>query len=148
MNNMTKTLHHLRYLALMLAVIPVVAACKTKAAKDSGYLGSSSGQMYEQRGRFPFQRAWVKPGVNKAHYASIIISPVNIVYLMESTGWKAANPGNLQHEREVREMAQYTREEFMKAFGEDKNHGFQVVDHPGPKTVVLDLAIVELIPSK
>ena len=123
-------------------------ACKTKAAKDSGFLGASSGEMTEQRSRYPFDRAWVKAGVNRDNYSSVIVSPVNTTYLMEATGWKAANPGNLTLEKSVKEMADYTREKFMKSFAEDKNHRFNVVGQPGPKTVILDLAIVEMIPSK
>jgi len=140
----------MKFCGLSLALVPLffLTACKTKAAKDSGYLGATSGQMSEQRGRFPFQRVWVKPGVNKDDYSSIMISPVNTTYLMEATGWKAANPGNLRLNKEVEDMAKYTREEFTKAFAEDKNHRFVVTGNPGPRTAVLDLAIVELIPSK
>lgn len=139
-----------RCVALSFALAPllVLTACKTKPAKDSGYLGAESGQMTEQRERFPFQRAWVKPGVDKNRYAAIMVSPVNTTYLMEATGWKAANPGNLRLEKEVQDMAVYARKEFVKAFSEDKNKRFKVVDQPGPGTAILDVAIVELIPSK
>jgi hypothetical protein len=148
MNDMKKTLFHCILASMLLALTFVVTACKTKAAKDSGYLGASSGQMAEQRGRFPFQRVWIKPGVNKNAYAAVMISPVNTTYLMEATGWKAANPGNLRLEQEVKEMAQYTRQEFTKAFNEEKKNRFRVLEQPVPGTLVLDLAIVELIPSK
>lgn len=104
--------------------------------------------MTPQRERFPFDRVWVKPGVQKEDYDYIVISPVNTQYLMENTGWKAANPGNIDLENSAREMAQYTEETFREAFRNDERPGVKLASNPGPRTIVLELAIVELVPSK
>jgi hypothetical protein len=128
-------------------VLVSAGGCKTKPAPDAGYL-SESYKMTEQRGRFPFQRVWVKPGINKDSYNAITISPVNTQYLMENTGWKAANPGNLRLEESAHNLAEYTQKTFIRAFSEDKHQRLIVVGQPGQGVLLLDLAIVELVPSK
>ena len=121
--------------------------CKTATAPDAGFLQQSE-KMTPQRERFPFQRVWVKPGVQKENYNYIVISPVNTQYLMENTGWKAANPGNIDLEKSASEMAEYTEQTFREAFQNDTRPGVRLTDKPGPRTIVLELAIVELAPSK
>lgn len=132
--------------ALLLAA-GATSGCKTKAADNSGFLQDSS-KMSEDRGRFPFQRVWVKPGVNKENYAFVNVAPVNTSYLMNVTGWKAANPGNADLDSAVRDMAEYTRTTFVEAFNRPQNNRFRVTSQPAPRTVTLELAITELVPSK
>ena len=127
--------------------LSIPLGCKTAPAPDTGFLQEPE-RMTPQRERFPFDRVWVKPGVQKEDYDYLVISPVNTQYLMENTGWKAANPGNIDLENSAREMAQYTEETFREAFRNDKRKGVRLADQPGPRTVVLELAIVELVPSK
>jgi hypothetical protein len=98
--------------------------------------------------RFPFDRVWLKPGAEKEDYDYIVISPVNTEYLMENTGWRAANPGNINLEESAREVAEYTEEKFREAFQKDERPGWKLANQSGPRTVVLELAIVELMPSK
>ena len=47
-------------------------------------------------------------------------------------------------------MAEYTRQAFVRAAENDPNHRFTVVekDHVGDKTLILELAIVQLVPAK
>ncbi|MCI0738960.1 MAG: DUF3313 domain-containing protein [Gemmataceae bacterium] len=139
-------IHRSNSLGVALALL-AVAGCKTKPAPDSGYLAESY-KMTEQRDRFPFQRVWVKPGISKDHYNAIVIGPVNTHYLMENTGWKAANPGNLRLEESAQNLAEYTQKTFIKAFTEDKTHRFMVTTQPQKGALALDIAIVELVPSK
>src|SRR5262245_14237181 len=104
-----------RRISLFVCLISALASfgtgCKTKAAHHSGFL-DQSGKMTEQSHRFPVHRVWVKPGVNKDNYDKVIIAPVNTTYLMENTGWKAANPGNMKLEEAVHELADYTQNTF------------------------------------
>jgi hypothetical protein len=131
---------------LSVAAALAVAGCKTKPAPDSGFL-SNPKRMTEQRERAPFNRAWVKPGFSKNNYTALIISPVNTDYLLENAGWAAANPGNKDMDRHAEELAQFTRDTFADAFRDDPKKRFEVVRRPGMGVAVLDLAIVELVPS-
>jgi len=123
-----------------------IAGCKTDPAPDSGFLAHPE-KMTAQRGRAPFDRAWVKPGFNKNFYNGLIISQVNTGYLLENTGWAAANPASKKLEQSAMDLALFTRETFIKAFRADPRHRFPIVSRPGPGVAVLDLAIVELVPS-
>jgi len=103
--------------------------------------------MTEQRGRAPFDRAWVKPGFDKNAYAALIISEVNTDFLMRNTGWEAANPANKTLAQSARDLAQFTRDAFVEAICDDPKRRLEIVHRPGPGVAVLDLAIVELVPS-
>ena len=121
--------------------------CATKSAPDSGYL-SKPELMTAQRERYPFNRVWLKPGVTKEQYDSIIVAQVNTGYLLENTGWKAVNPANANLDKAVTELARYTEDAFIRALSSEKNRSWQLATLPGPRTVVLELAIVELVPNK
>ncbi len=132
---------------LALTAILLSGGCKTKPAESSGYLANPE-VMTEQRERFPFHSVWVKPGVDRAKYDYILIEPVNTAYLMENTGWKAANPGNASLDSAAHDLAQYTEQAFDDAFRNWKNSALLVGNRPGPRTLTLELAIVELVPGK
>jgi len=132
---------------LLSAVVALLGGCKTKPAPDSGFL-SQPDLMTAQRERFPFDRVWVRPGVNWDYYRAILVRPVNTAYLMENTGWKAANPGNKDLTEDAQELADFTHDSFVEAFDADPHHRLPVSWRKGPRVAVLDIAIVELVPSK
>ncbi|MEI7899924.1 MAG: DUF3313 domain-containing protein [bacterium] len=133
--------------ACALAATLVIAACKTAPAPDSGFLANPE-RMTAQRGRAPFDRAWVKQDFVRSAYTSLMISKVNTDFLMENTGWDAANPASKTLSQSAEELAQFTRDTFVRAFSTDPRRRFKIVDRPGPGVATLDLAIVELVPSK
>ncbi len=45
-------------------------------------------------------------------------------------------------------MADYQRNAFIKACEKDPTKKFKVVDKPGPNTLILEMAITQLVPSK
>jgi hypothetical protein len=45
-------------------------------------------------------------------------------------------------------LAEYQRKAFFKAVENDPKKHFKVVDQPGPNTLILETAIVQLVPSK
>jgi hypothetical protein len=134
-------------LTALALLVSLQTGCKTKPAPSTGYLPDSV-PMTEQRARFPFQRVWVKPGVDKDDYDRIVIGSVNTSYLMENTGWKAANPGNTELDEAVEELAQYMQETFDRAFRDDPQHKFLMANQRGPHTLILQLAITEVVPAK
>lgn len=134
------------FLCVLLASV-VVIGCKTKPASDSGFLQESK-PMQAETDRFPFQRVWVKPGISKYDYDYIMIAPVNTSYLLENTGWKAVNPGNATLDSAAKDLADYTEQKFREAFSSREANLIRLTDNRGPHTAVLELAIVELVPSK
>jgi hypothetical protein len=134
-------------LGAVLLALACLSGCKTKPAADSGFL-SDSVKMSEQRERFPYDRVWVHPGLQREKYRNLIISPVNTEYLMGVTGWKAANPANAKLEDGARELAEFTRNTFVNAVTSDPRRRFNLVSRSAPGTAILEIAIVELVPSK
>lgn len=90
--------------------------------------------------RTPFNRVWRNPNPaawNRVRgYNRIVIMPVNTAHLKASPRMPA---------RDAREMANYMHTEFQNAFARDGYH--RVVRQPGPKTLALELALVELQPT-
>jgi hypothetical protein len=132
---------------VLCVVVGLGAGCKTAPTPDTGF-NQGADQMTAQTDRFPFQRVWVKPGVDRAKYDYVLIQPVSTEYLLENTGWKAANPGNAKLDEAAKELAQYTEEAFDDAFRSWKDSALLVGFRPGPRTLSLELAITELVPSK
>lgn len=122
-------------------------ACKIDPAPDSGFLANPE-RMTAQRERAPFDRVWVRPGFVRSDYNALIISKVNTEFLMANTGWDAANPANKTLAQSAEELAQFTGDTFVQAFSADPHRRFKIVQRPGNGVAVLDLAIVELVPSK
>ncbi len=100
----------------------------------------------------PFQRAWIKPGFDKAHYKELVVAPVNTQYMlkmdwlhdMSSASWF----GDVK--KDIDELAVYFHDQIVKEFEEDPNHRFKVIDSPGrhKKGVLrLEIALVEIDPS-
>ena len=87
--------------------------------------------------RNPSPKAWAR--VRDFH--QIVILPVNTRYLRQKNG----APQSAAQVRAANEMAAYLHASVVKAF---LNGGqYQVVSHPGHKTLSLELAVVELHPT-
>lgn len=147
MHHVARAKHILVPLSTVAGCLLLAVGCQVKPAPDSGFLANPE-LMQAHRERAPFDRVWVKPGFNKDNYQKLIISAVNTDYLMTNTGWDAANPANNVLRDSARELAAFTRDTFVNAFRDDPLRRFALTYRPAPRTLVLDLAIVELVPSK
>jgi len=125
-------------------------AAKADPAKPSGYLDESL-PMAEHRERFPFNRVWVSPDwpQERDKYTKVIIAPVNLDHLQDMNWWQEQNAFTKeQMKKDQEEIAAYIRERVTQAIENDPNHKLTVVASPGPDVVLLELALVELVPSK
>lgn len=57
-------------------LLSIPLGCKTAPAPDAGFLEEPE-RMAPQKERFPFDRVWVKPDVQKEDYDYLVIAPVN-----------------------------------------------------------------------
>jgi len=53
-----------------------------------------------------------------------------------------------EEKQDMADFAKYTEDAFKKAIKEDPNKRFQLVDKPGPNTLVLEIALVKVVPGK
>lgn len=133
-------------------LVGIAAGCsfmKADPAPDSGFLADSE-KMEEHRERAPFHRMWVDPSFKTSDYDSILVASVNTKYVLDQSTWAEANPRNIVIEDDLKdigkEMQEIVKETFREADAE-KNR-FKIVDKADDKTMILELAITELVPGK
>lgn len=97
--------------------------------------------------KLPFDKAWIKPGVDWPRYRTLYIAPVNTAYLMRATWWQESLRAD-QIRQDVQNMADFMRTQFIRAFQNDPRRRVRVVMSPEPGSLTLAMAITELVPSK
>jgi hypothetical protein len=138
--------------ALLLAGI-VLFGCSTmdsmearlKAPPSDG-AGFVPVDLMSQRPDLPFNKAWIKQGVDWNRYRTIYIARVHTDYLMQANWWQQ-NFRAEQMQHDVASMAAFMRTQFIRAFQNDPNHRFRVVPAPESGSLTLELALTELVPG-
>jgi len=120
---------------------------KAKPAHDSGFL-TDSARMAENRDRAPFHRTWVDPDFAAANYHSIRVAPVNTEFVLEQSTWAKSNPRNIVIEDDLKRIAGEFRQTVIEKFVESEQNRFAIVDSARDQTMILELAITELVPGK
>lgn len=131
-------------------VVGIAAGCKmmkADPAPDSGFLAEPE-NMEENRERAPFHRMWAEPTFDALGYDSILVAPVNTDFVLEQSTWAKANPRNIRIDEDLEKIALEMRETVIEAFREAEENRLAIVDTPGDKTLILELALTELVPSK
>ena len=133
-----------------LALLAALAGCKAKPAPDSGFLDDPAKLTHDPNS--PFARAWWNPAVNQQKYTRLYVAPVNTQYVMAQNLWERASEAQLSDadiRKSIESMGTYMHDAFKNAADRDPKHRLKVVDEPsGPDTLVLEMAIVQLVPSK
>ena len=119
---------------------------KPDAAPDSGFLEGPEkmreGEAISARWSSDYYRQ------HKSEYKKIYVAPVSTAYLEKTGDWKHIQVSSeVEIKQDAREMADYMEEQFKKAIREGKAEKFSLADRPGPNTITMELAIVELVPT-
>ena len=124
----------------------VLVGCKAAPAPNAGF---ADPKQLSHDPDVPFNKFWFKKGVDWKQYDKIYIADVNTSYMLKMTDWEKGERKD-QIEKDVRNIAVYMRNSMMKAFRNDPNHRFQVLNTPtnDPHTLVFELALIEMVPSK
>jgi hypothetical protein len=104
-------------------------------------------QQMAKRPDLPFDKAWIKQGVNWQQYRTIYIAPVNTNYLIQASWWQQSIRAD-QMQQDVQNMATFMRTQFIRAFQNDPQHRLQVLRAPERGSLTLEMALTELVPSK
>jgi hypothetical protein len=132
-----------------LAAFLLLVGCRAKAAPDSGFLQDP--KLMKADNAVPFNRIYVNPKFKETRFTKVYVAPVNTDYVMAQNIWEKATLANVNEDnvkKNVDLLANYLRNAFIKAFQNDPKRQLQVVDKPGPDTLILEMAIVQLVPSK
>lgn len=136
------------------ALLPLFAslllvACRAKPAPDSGFLRDPKLMTADKA--LPFNRMYVNPKFKDKRFTELYVAPVNTDYVTRQNAWERAELATLKPEqvkKDARVLGEYLRHAFIKAAERDPKKHFKVVDEAGPNTLVVELAIVQLAPSK
>jgi len=123
-----------------------LAGCATKAgpAPNAGFVEEAR---MSKPSDLPFHKVWEKPDLDLSRYSEIFIAPVNIEHLARMDWWKKLERGDRFY-ADAKLLALYAQVTFQEAFRNDPIHRFKGVDQPGPNTLILEIALVEIVPSK
>jgi hypothetical protein len=142
------TAFRLTLLLPLIACLPSIG-CRAKAAPDSGFLRDP--KLMQADKAIPFNRMYVNPKFKDKQFTEIYVAPVNTDYVMAENIWEKATLAHVS-QAEVKKntdlLAAYLRKAFIKAAQNDPKKRFKVVGTPGPDTLILEMAIVQLVPSK
>jgi hypothetical protein len=130
-------------------VLVLLVGCRTGSAPDSGFLEEP--ERMTRIERLPFQRVWYDSEVDWTRYTEVIVAPVNTEYLMEMPWWQEVTfPGDRR--KDARELGLYLQSGVFDAFEADPNKRLRPIafasGEPGPQTLLLEMALVELVPTK
>jgi hypothetical protein len=117
---------------------------QAKPAAGTGYVPM---EQLAKNPNLPFDKAWIKQGVDWPRYRTIYIAPVNTAYLMRAKWWQESIRAN-QMQQDVQNMAAFMRTQFITAFQNDPHHRLRVVMSPERGSLTLAMAITELVPGK
>jgi hypothetical protein len=126
-----------------LAALALASACKSPPAPNAGFILDRPGA--EKPAGIPFQKFWVKPGFRFGNYQRIMVSPIDTQHQLPTNPVLTAGT---DYKRRYAELTAYAEESFRRAFREDPRHLYQVVSERGPRTLLLEVAIVELVPAR
>jgi len=132
--------------SVILLVSVVLAGCKASPVSDAGFIKNP--EMMQKYDVLPVQKAWKDPNFKASNYNEIMVYPVYTKNQLDKTLVENANIRTCLDEEnsDVREFAQYTEKAFKKAVTQSKN--YKLVDKPGSKTLILELALVKVVPGK
>jgi hypothetical protein len=97
----------------------------------------------------PFDGVWKNPATAGKTYDSIIVEPVFTKDAFAQRNWMERN--NIRawmedEDQDVAEFARYTEDAFKKSLAKCKN--LKLVSKAGPKTLLLELSLVKIVPGK
>lgn len=136
-------------LEICLLAALVLAGCKAGEVPNSAF--NPHPELMSKDANVPFQRIYRGDEFDPKAHHEIFIAPVNTDFISAYGFWEGMNLANFDKKKlkkEIAELADYTKQSFTKAFREDPNHCFTVVDAAGPDTLTLELALVQVVPSR
>jgi hypothetical protein len=134
---------------LCLAILTAFSGCislKPDAPADSGFL-EHPGKMATAK---YISARWVseKYIAKKDDYTKIIVRPIITEYLIKTSDWKHIKVKSEDRIRlDAKELAKSMEDQLREGFQSGKAKKLTLVDSPDANTLVLEIALVELVPT-
>lgn len=107
-------------------------------------------KLKDQEADFPFRKIWIDDSVDWKKYKKIIVAPVYTEYLLKQDWWSGVNEEKIASDakKDCCFIAKYMENSFRDSISRDTDHRFNVVSKPGTDTIILEMALTELVPTK
>jgi hypothetical protein len=118
-------------------------------AADSGFNPSTA----PTRTRAEFvQQAWVDKAYRgksvKGHFSSVYVAPINTRYMAEQSWWQQqTGVRKAELASDTQSLANRMRKQFQQSIANYPGDNIPLASGPGPGVLVVELALVELVPS-
>lgn len=138
-------------ISLLLACL-FLTACQTTYT-PSGFNPSQHALQTPRRAKF-LEKTWAAQGAFnqplEERYDSIYVAPVEIGYVKRNHNlWEAfALRPRTAYERDVVRLASYMQYALIRDIQRYPGNRFAIVSNPGPRTLIIELALVRLNPAK
>jgi hypothetical protein len=120
--------------------------CRADPAPDAGFISNPS--LMTSEDDLPFDDVWLKPGLDLRSFKNVFIAPIDTTHLLAQDWWDRANFAPGQAKDQALYLATYFHDRLTDAFNSDDRKIYQVVNQPDKNTLIIELAIVEVIPTK
>ncbi|HCE44563.1 MAG TPA: hypothetical protein DET40_13535 [Lentisphaeria bacterium] len=123
-----------------------LAGCSSEPVKPAGF--AKNPELMKKYDLVPLDKVWKDPAFDSRAYNSIMIVPVFTRAQLDKSWMEEANVRTWMDEesQDVKDFAKYTENAFRKAVQKSRN--YKLVDKPGPRTLIFELALVKIVPEK
>lgn len=148
MKNPTPALH-LLICASFALFLPSCQVFDAAPAADSGFNASTAPM--KTRAEF-LQKSWVAKSYRgkpvKDHFSSVYIAPVNTRHMAEQSWWQQQTGARkAELSKDTQELAGRIQSQFKQAIANYPGKNIPLASRPGSGVLVIELALVELVPS-
>lgn len=118
-------------------------------APQTSFLPSQP-KLSEMPPTFPFRKMWFNPAIDINRYKQMVISKVRTEHVINKITWDRVSETEIFNSRakECIYFAGYIENSFKNAVFTDPKRRFQLSLNPNAQTVVLELSLVQVVPSK
>ena len=132
-----------------LVAVPLFLSCRAAPAPDSGFLTDTA--KLRPQPNDPFDAAWFAPGEDFRKYQTVYIAPVDTQHLEKLDWWQKLDTAELTKDfnpaAESKYLATYFQQQVQAAIN-DINLERVVSNSATPDSLVIELALVEVVPTK
>jgi hypothetical protein len=130
---------------MVLAAMGMLAGCRAAPAPDAGFIEQP--ELMQKSDDLPFDAYWSAPDVNLASYTKVYIAPVNTDHLLSQEWWDKVNV-SFDIKESADKLAKLFQKDMVEGFTDYDGKKYQVVDVPDDQTLMVELALVEVVPAK
>lgn len=120
--------------------------CRAPAAPEAGFLRHPEQLLHDDK--IPFNEVWIKDGVDLREFKKMVVARVDTSHLLKLDWWDKVNFARGSQSAHAEKLAIFFREQLIEAFRSDSSGQYEIMAVPDRDTLVIELAIVEVVPTK